>query len=196
MDRFIERFAQELPRGARVADLGRGGGRDLRLLRERGLDPIGLGSAEALAVIAQPYSGASVVVGDLRSLPFGANVFDGVWASASIASQTGRYERTSRRDISRYASRRSLFWIGKIRKGRGSPPAPLAVRVEAIPTVELKSTPSSLSLKNFTPSLGAVIGLIGALVAVWMSGRTNKEPIFGRTEAQIYCSSKRNRPSY
>ena len=39
---------------------------------------------------------------------------------------------------------------------------PLAVRVEAIPTVELKSTPSSLSLKDFAPSLGAVIGLIGA----------------------------------
>ncbi len=84
MDRFIERFAQELPRGARVADLGCGGGRDLRLLRERGLDPIGLDSAEALAVIAQQYSGASVVVGDLRSLPFGANAFDGVWASASL----------------------------------------------------------------------------------------------------------------
>jgi hypothetical protein len=51
------------------------------------------------------------------------------------------------------------------------------VRVEAIPTVELKSTPSSLSLKDFAPSLGAVIGLIGALVAVWMSGRTNKQAI-------------------
>lgn len=36
-------------------------------------------------------------------------------------------------------------------------PAPLAVRVEAIPTVELKSTPSSLSLKDFAPSLGAVM---------------------------------------
>ncbi len=144
MDRFIERFAQELPRGARVADLGCGGGRDLRLLRERGLDPIGLGSAEALAVIAQQYSGACVVVGDLS--PF--HVFDGVSASASIASQTGRYERTSRRDISCYASRRSLFWIGKIRKGRGSPPAPLAVRVEAIPTVELKSSAKQPQLER------------------------------------------------
>jgi SAM-dependent methyltransferase len=84
MERFTKLFAQELSPGARVADLGCGGGRDLRLLRERGLDPIGLDSAEALAVIARQYSGASVVVGDLRSLPFGENVFGGVWASASL----------------------------------------------------------------------------------------------------------------
>jgi type II secretory pathway pseudopilin PulG len=51
------------------------------------------------------------------------------------------------------------------------------VRVEAIPTVELKSTPSGLSLNDFAPSLGAIIGLIGALVAVWMSGRSNKQTV-------------------
>ncbi len=52
-----------------------------------------------------------------------------------------------------------------------APPAPLTLRVEAIPPVDLRNAPSSLSLKDFTPSLGAFIGLIGALMAVWISGR-------------------------
>jgi hypothetical protein len=52
-----------------------------------------------------------------------------------------------------------------------APLASLTVRVEAIPTVELKSAPSSLSLKDFAPSLGAVVGLIGAVMAVWITGR-------------------------
>lgn len=59
----------------------------------------------------------------------------------------------------------------------GTPAPPLAVRVEAIPAVELKSTASGSSLKDFAPSVGAVIGLFGAFAAVWMSGRTNKQTI-------------------
>lgn len=84
MERFIMRFAQELLPGARIADLGCGGGRDLRLLRDCGLDAIGMDFVEALAIIARQYSNASVVVGDLVSLPFAGSVFDGVWASASL----------------------------------------------------------------------------------------------------------------
>jgi SAM-dependent methyltransferase len=84
MERFVRQFGQQLLPGARIADLGCGGGRDLRLLRDCGLDAIGLDLSEALAVIARQYSGASVAVGDIRLLPFGANVFDGAWASASL----------------------------------------------------------------------------------------------------------------
>ena len=118
MDRFIERFAQELPRGARVADLGCGGGRDLRLLRERGLDPIGLDLAEALAVIAQQYSGASVVVGDLRSLPFGANVFDGVWASASLLHLRRADMSAPLAEIFRVMRAGGVFF-GSVKSGKG-----------------------------------------------------------------------------
>jgi ubiquinone/menaquinone biosynthesis C-methylase UbiE len=118
MDRFVERFAQELPRGARVADLGCGGGRDLRLLDERGFDPIGLDLAEALAVIAQQYSGASVVIGDLRSLPFSANVFDGVWASASLLHFRRADMSAALAEIFRVMRSGGVFF-GSVKSGKG-----------------------------------------------------------------------------
>jgi hypothetical protein len=54
---------------------------------------------------------------------------------------------------------------------------PLSLRVEAIPPVELKSAPTNLSLKDFAPTLGAIIGLIGAFAAVWISAGNNSETV-------------------
>jgi hypothetical protein len=54
---------------------------------------------------------------------------------------------------------------------------PMLVRVETIPTIELKSVSGGLSIKDFAPSIGALIGLIGALAAVWMSARNNQTSI-------------------
>ncbi len=116
--RFVERFARELFPGARVADLGCGGGRDLRLFRERGLEPIGLDSAEALAVIARQYSGASVVVGDLRSLPFSGNVFDGVWASASLLHLRRADIAVALADLFRVMRAGAIFF-GSVKVGNG-----------------------------------------------------------------------------
>lgn len=118
MDRLIKRFSQQLPPGARVADLGCGGGRDLRLLRERGLKPIGLDSAEALAVIARQYSGSSVVVADLRSLPFGVNVFDGIWASASLLHLTRADMSAALTEIFRVMRAGGVFF-GSVKSGTG-----------------------------------------------------------------------------
>jgi SAM-dependent methyltransferase len=118
MERFIKRFSQGLPPSARVADLGCGGGRDLRLLRERGLDPIGLDSAEGLAVLARQYSGASVVVGDLRSLPFGANVFDGIWASASLLHLRRAHMSAALTEIFRVMRAGGVFF-GSVKSGKG-----------------------------------------------------------------------------
>lgn len=118
MDRFIKRFAQELPPGGKIADLGCGGGRDLRLLRDCGFDAIGLDLAEALAIIARQYSGASVVVGDLRSLPFAANVFDGVWVSASLL-HLGRQDTTvALAEIFR-SMRAGAIFFGSVKSGTG-----------------------------------------------------------------------------
>jgi hypothetical protein len=67
-------------------------------------------------------------------------------------------------------------------------PAPLTVRVEAIPTVELKSPPSDLSLKDFAPSVGALIGLIGAVMAVLISGMIAQR----NNQASIEAAQKNN----
>lgn len=81
---LVGRFARGIAPGARVVDLGCGAGRDLRLLFGCGLDPIGIDLAEQLAATAQRHSGAPVVVGDLRQLPFADGAFDGGWAAASL----------------------------------------------------------------------------------------------------------------
>ncbi len=118
IERFIERFARELSPGVRIADLGCGGGRDLRLLRERGLDPIGLDWAVPLAVIARQYSGASVVVGDLRSLPFGENVFAGVWASASLLHLRRSEMNAALAEIF-WVMRQGGVFFGSVKSGEG-----------------------------------------------------------------------------
>ena len=77
----LEKF---LPPGARVLDLGCGGGRDLRALCERGFQPIGLDFSPELLSEAQRYVSAPLVCADMRNLPFGSSSFQGVLAVASL----------------------------------------------------------------------------------------------------------------
>ncbi len=78
------RFAARLAPGARVLDLGSGSGRDLAMLRELGLDPVGLDLSFGLATRARELSGFPVAVADMRALPFRSESFGGIWASASL----------------------------------------------------------------------------------------------------------------
>ncbi len=80
----MDQFASSLSCRAWVLDLGCGGGRDLRALRERNFSAVGVDSAISLAAVARRYSGCPTVVGDLRDLPFADRVFDAAWASASL----------------------------------------------------------------------------------------------------------------
>ena len=77
-------FAARLPVGGNIVDLGCGAGRDLALFRRHALRPVGLDNSRALSLLAHRYSGAPVIVGDLRCLPFARKVFDGVWGVASL----------------------------------------------------------------------------------------------------------------
>jgi [ribosomal protein S5]-alanine N-acetyltransferase len=78
-----EQFVARLPAGAVVADVGCGPGRDLILLRDAGLEAVGIDLSPAMARRA-PRGGAPVVAGDMRRLPAADAAFDGVWASASL----------------------------------------------------------------------------------------------------------------
>jgi SAM-dependent methyltransferase len=69
---------------APVVDLGCGAGRDLSTFFKLGLSAIGLDSSVQLAELARSYSRCSVVVGDLRALPFVTGTFAAAWASASL----------------------------------------------------------------------------------------------------------------
>ena len=80
----MDEFGGSLSCRASVLDLGCGGGRDLRALREGHFCAIGLDWAISIAAVARHYSGCPTVVGDLRDLPFADEAFDGAWASASL----------------------------------------------------------------------------------------------------------------
>jgi SAM-dependent methyltransferase len=65
-------------RGALVLDLACGAGRYMETLRDAGAMTVGLDLSPALLARASDSGGGPLVRGDMRRLPFGAGVFDGV----------------------------------------------------------------------------------------------------------------------
>ncbi|NUP83941.1 MAG: class I SAM-dependent methyltransferase [Nonomuraea sp.] len=80
---FRERFAETLPEGARIADLGCGPGRESAWFAERGLVPVGVDRSVEMARIAGGL-GVSTVLGDLRQPPLGPASVDGIWSAAAL----------------------------------------------------------------------------------------------------------------
>jgi SAM-dependent methyltransferase len=74
-----------LPAGARLLDLGCGGGQDAGDLGQRGYRVVGLDRTSALLSAARRrHLSLPLVRADLRQLPFQAMSFDGLWAAASL----------------------------------------------------------------------------------------------------------------
>jgi SAM-dependent methyltransferase len=74
-----------LPAGARLLDLGCGGGSDAADLHRRGHRVVGVDRTSALLSAGRRrYSSLPLVRADLRRLPFRAASFDGLWAAASL----------------------------------------------------------------------------------------------------------------
>jgi SAM-dependent methyltransferase len=79
-----QKFAERIPAGGAVLDVGCGAGRDLKEFAELGFHVVGVDYASPLAAIAREYSGQDVRVGDIREIQLDAEQFDGVWALASL----------------------------------------------------------------------------------------------------------------
>ncbi len=84
LDAEVDRFAEYLPTGGLILDVGCGSGRDMAAFAARGFCAVGVDrSAGMLKIAAQ--NGVSVLVqADARRLPFAKEVFQGVWACASL----------------------------------------------------------------------------------------------------------------
>lgn len=81
----IEKFTSFLPSPANVLDAGCGSGRDSAILQSMGYHVIGVDISEGLLQEARKqFPEIQFVPGDLLSLPFNDNAFDGIWAHASL----------------------------------------------------------------------------------------------------------------
>jgi ubiquinone/menaquinone biosynthesis C-methylase UbiE len=82
----LGRFADMVPRGGTVVDLGSGSGRDSLFFAAQGLKPLLIDNAPSLLRQAAKYVGdsATSVLADLRALPLGDQSVGGVWASGSL----------------------------------------------------------------------------------------------------------------
>lgn len=81
--RWLHSFAQRLPKGARILELGCGGGRDSAALIDLGFDVIATDGSPEMARNAQGRLGRPVRVMRFEQLSDQA-AFDAIWANASL----------------------------------------------------------------------------------------------------------------
>jgi SAM-dependent methyltransferase len=82
---LLVEWLQCFPTGARLLDLGCGGGKDADDLDRRGYRVVGLDRTSALLLMGRRrYPLLPLIRADLRYLPFQAMSFDGLWAAASL----------------------------------------------------------------------------------------------------------------
>lgn len=81
---WIEALVRRVGRGARVADLGCGPGRDSAILRSLGADTVSMDFSLGMLRAGQDDFEGPRVQGDLRHLPFANDVFEGAWVNASL----------------------------------------------------------------------------------------------------------------
>lgn len=81
---IVGRFLDELE-GDRVLDVGCGPGWETATFEAKGLDVVGLDiTAAFLAAARERAPDSALLRADMRSLPLGADRFDGLWACASL----------------------------------------------------------------------------------------------------------------
>ena len=82
---LLVEWLQCLPANARLLDLGCGGGQDAGDLEQRGYRVVGVDRTSALLSAGRRrHRAVPLVRTDLRTLPFHAMSFDGLWAAASL----------------------------------------------------------------------------------------------------------------
>jgi ubiquinone/menaquinone biosynthesis C-methylase UbiE len=108
----IDTFADALT-GTEVLDVGSGPGRDGLLLTERGLSVTCIDASQAMVDLSSAR-GLTSVVGDLLSLPFNTETFDGVWAYTSLLHIPKSDIPTALSEIHRVLKPGGIFMLGLV----------------------------------------------------------------------------------
>ncbi|NME35043.1 MULTISPECIES: bifunctional 2-polyprenyl-6-hydroxyphenol methylase/3-demethylubiquinol 3-O-methyltransferase UbiG [Fusobacterium] len=80
-------FLKELHKKASILDLGCGSGRDSKYFIDNGYKVVASDFSKELSILASQYIGQEVVVEDMRKITY-ENIFDGIWACASMLHLT------------------------------------------------------------------------------------------------------------
>jgi SAM-dependent methyltransferase len=75
---FLKPFADRLPAGATILDVGCGSGRDLLWLKDRGFAVTGFERSPGLAALARRHAGCRVIEGDFAEFDFASLALDAV----------------------------------------------------------------------------------------------------------------------
>jgi len=81
---FLKPFADRLPAGAAVLDVGCGSGRDLLWLKKRGFAATGFERSAGLAGLARAHAGCPVFEGDFTEFDFSSLAFDALLVSGAL----------------------------------------------------------------------------------------------------------------
>lgn len=110
----LEGFVALLPECARVLDIGCGPGRDSGHLRKNGFDAIGADLSWGMLREARWRIGTPLVCCDMRTLPFHAASFDGVWICASLLHLPRSEAPQALKEVQRVMRRKAPIFVGLI----------------------------------------------------------------------------------
>ncbi|MFC1662988.1 class I SAM-dependent methyltransferase [Patescibacteria group bacterium] len=118
-DDFIQYFIEALFKGAYVLDLGCGPGTDTKKLIQGELKVAGLDLSDELLKIAKKENPTvDFIQGNLFSLPYEDQVFDGVFAKASLLHFPKKDMPNALREISRVTKDKGIVHIA-VKQGQG-----------------------------------------------------------------------------
>ena len=118
LKRALEAFVRRLKPGATVLDLGCGPGRDIALLRERGLRVIGVDRSTGMLREAQRRVGGALVCADMRALPLGDASLDGVWLCAALLHLPRTEAPVALAEVRRVLRSRGVLYVS-VQRGEG-----------------------------------------------------------------------------
>ena len=107
---LLVEWLRSLPEDAKLLDLGCGGGKDAGDLDRREYSVVGLDRTRALLSAGRRrYPSLPLVRADIRTLPFQAMSFDGLWAAASLMHLPKPEARRTLADLYRLVRPGGLF---------------------------------------------------------------------------------------
>jgi SAM-dependent methyltransferase len=116
---WLDRLAADLPRGARVLDVGAGPGIDSAELRHRGLRAFSLDFSRGMLLAGAREFPGPRVQGDGRRLPIASSSVAAVWANASLLHFPPDDFRTALGEIARVLEASGLLYI-TLKQGVGA----------------------------------------------------------------------------